>query len=163
MLRQQTGADCAIMDSREATAPIYKGKYTDTDISAITMASDVYAGDLSRDQIETLMERCLLYTTTFKQSATQPLLDYPALSGIKVAMDKDGTVIGITDDAGVALSSDRVYHVAVSGRVYTALTNDSSPLRSAFDKQGKGLVKCVSDGFAATGKVPQPHSYFTVR
>jgi len=162
VLRAQTGAACAVIDLREAAAPIYKGTYTEEDVAAVVAGSAVYAGELSDDGIARLLRTALLGATTFASGSTEPLLDYPALAGMKAVMARDGTVEALTDEGGAAFGSAPV-RVAVSGGVYQALLALDPGLAAQFSPYGRSLEQCFADGFSAAAPLPEPQKYFVVQ
>lgn len=161
VLQKQTGADCAVIDVKEAPAPIYKGACTDADINAIVAASSVYTASLSGAQLTQLIDTCLLSSTTFYGNAIEPLLEYPAVAGLTVHMQKDGTVTALRYASGV-YNADAVSRVAVSGNVYAALRAQDSPLAALFAGSDRTLKQYFTDGFRADGRLPQPQEYFVV-
>jgi len=158
----RTGADCAIIDSDESTAPIYKGDYNSKDISAIVAGSPVYTGTVTGSQLKKLLQSCIYYSTTFASGYTEPLIDYPSLGGMKAEIKKNGTVIKIicngskTDDSGK-------YKIAVSGNIYNAMMYENNKLCSLFKADKKNLVQIFTDYFTDKTSLPDPEDYFEVK
>lgn len=162
VLLDQMGADCAVIDVKEAPTTIYRGDYTQADISAVVPASDVYVGTLTTEELFRLLSDCVLCSTTFRSGAVEPILDYPALAGITVTMEKDGTVTGVSMDNG---ENGKQWGslVAVSGNVYAALALQDEGLAGLFRPTGKNLRQAFTEGFRETGSLPEPVSYFSVK
>jgi len=162
LLRKGAGTDFALIDSDEATAPIYKGTYTTADTAAITAGSSIYTGRLTGIQIRSLVRSTINYATTFQSGNIEPLIEYPAVAGLHIDMKKNGTVTSIQDSSNSRLSSDSKYTVAVSGNIYNALTIENSRLVRSLVMSDKNLLQYFTDTFRADGRLPDPQDYITV-
>lgn len=161
-LSAETGSDCSIIDSDEAMAPIYMGKYRSSDVSAIVAASPAYTCTITGSQLKKLLQACIYYSTTFESRSIEPLIDYPALGGMTAVIEKNGVVDSIllnekeiTDDAG--------YKVSVSGNIFNAMTTKNNSLCPALKMDDQNLLQIFSKYFSDNGSLPQPVEYFEVR
>mgnify|MGYP001249963005 CR=1 FL=1 len=162
LLQKGAGTDCALIDSDEATAPIYKGTYTTADIAAITTGSSIYTGRLTGRQIRSLVRSTINYATTFQSGNIEPLIEYPAVAGLHIDMKKDGTVTSIQDSSSSRLNSDSKYTIAVSGNIYNALTAENSSLARSLAMSDKNLLQYFTDTFRSDSRLPDPQDYITV-
>lgn len=162
-VRAKAGTDMALIDMREIASPIYKGSYTSEDVAAVVFSDDVSTATLTGAQIKALMKSCLLYSTTFHQGNTEPIIDYPALAGTTVTMLKDGTIIDVKDANGASLDADKSYTVAISSRIASALKEDGSDLTGLFQKKDFTLITCLSEALASSSGLPKAGEYFDVQ
>lgn len=153
MLQNQMGVDCAIIDSRESAAPLFKGPYTSTDIASVLLDGPVYKASLSDKELSSLLDAMIIYTTTFLPGGSEPLVDYPSLSGLTISMTCDGTIVSSLKPG--------TYKVAVSSKIYNSLVSTSNNLATLFNKQTNTLGQYITREFIARG-VPAPHVYFKV-
>ena len=161
-LRSQTGSDIAVIDSREALSPIYQGTYTDIDLQAVAWNGPVYTGRLTGTQVRELLDEGIICSTTFSQGSTEPLVDYPALAGILLTMQKDGTIVRIDDSSGSELADDATYSVTISDRIRSALKVRGSDLLGSFSKQDKDLVTYLGDQLASADGLASAEEYYAV-
>ncbi len=162
-LQAQTGTDCAIIDIREALTPIYQGKYTDQDVNAVVDPSEVYKGTLTGAELSVLLNDVLLYATTFAPGSIEPIIEYPALSGLTVSMKKDGTILKIRQGTGGRLQAESSYTIAISGRIYGALVQQNNNLARAFTASGQNLKQYFTEYFQLNKQLPEPSSYFIIK
>ena len=160
ILKNQTITDISVIDSDEATAPIYAAKYYTSDISAIVAPSAVYTASLTGTQIKDLLQACVVYSTTFLNGCIEPIIAYPALGGITVTMTKAGKITEIAESDGQALKGNSKYSIAVSGNIFNALTAEKNPLADSFAISSKNLQQYFTDGFVAADRLPKPSVYF---
>lgn len=160
ILKNQTKSDISVIDSDEATAPIYAAKYYTSDISAIVAPSAVYTASLTGTQIKDLLQACVVYSTTFLNGCIEPIIAYPALGGITVTMTKAGKITEIAESDGQALKGNSKYSIAVSGNIFNALTAEKNPLADSFAISSKNLQQYFTDGFVAADRLPKPSVYF---
>jgi len=163
VLRQQTGADCAVIDISEAPSDIYKGDYMVHDIQAITRPDAVYRGTLTGSDMARLMDGCILDATTFRAGSIEPVLEYPAFDGMTTIVHKDGTIQGITFENGKSLVDEQSYDVVITSRIYKALASRRDVLTEAFHPEGKNLTQYFMEYFFSKGALPMPRPYFNVQ
>jgi ABC-type glycerol-3-phosphate transport system substrate-binding protein len=161
-VRFQTGADIAVIDAREASSPIYRGRYTDVDLQAVAWNGPLYTGRLTGAQVRELLDEEILCSTTFSQGSTEPLVDYPALAGAKVTMQKDGTIEWVADTSGSGIDDGATYSVTISDRIRSALKVRGSGLLGSFSKLDKDLVTCLGDQLASADGLDAPEAYYVV-
>lgn len=157
----QTDANLVVVDSREVASPIFKGSYTDTDVSAVVLDDAVYQATLTGAEFRQLMDDSIVCTTTFSQGSTEPLLDYPAVAGATVTMRKDGTITSIVTSGGKPLDDGQSYTVVVSERIYNAMKERGSSLLDGFTKLDKGLLACLTSSLSSGGW-QQAQEYYAV-
>lgn len=162
-VRHQTSSDFAVIDSREAFSPIYKGSYTDVDLQAVAWNGPVYSAKLTGSQVKALLEEGIVCSTTFSQGSTEPLIDYPALAGLHVDMQKDGTVVCVTDSSGMELAGDATYLVSISDRIHSALKVRGSDLTTLFSKSDVDLVTCLRNQLASADGLDKPEEYYAAQ
>lgn len=159
----QTGSQVAVIDTREAAAPIYPGTYTDVDLQAVALNGPVYVGSLTGAQVRMLIDQGVVCSTTFSQGSTEPIIDYPAVAGVRVSMRKDGTIGSVESSSGSgALDDDATYSVSISDRIRSALKVRGSDLLGAFSKQDKDLVTCLGEQLVSEGGLGRPEEYYVV-
>jgi len=163
IVRQQTGADAAVIDSREAAAPIYRGDFTESDVDALVLNGGVYAAELSGFELRRLLQICVDYTTVFPVGYIEPYIDYPALAGVAITIKKDGLLTGASSPDGSRLGDGCLFKTAVSERIYNALTVSGTGLAAKFSKQGQDLPQCVHSWFAKGQPLPQPRCYINIQ
>ncbi|MCH3942255.1 MAG: hypothetical protein WAY93_05770 [Atopobiaceae bacterium] len=161
-VRSQAGTDFSVIDSREAASPIYKGAYTDLDVAALVVDGNVYVGTLSTAQLRELLASCIHYSTTFPAGAPEPYLDYPALAGMTVRMEKTGQIDGIEGVDGGVVPEEGSHSVAVSARVYSALSANKSGLAALFSKGDLTLSKCLGNELASASGLPKAGEYYVI-
>lgn len=162
-VRNQTDTDIAIIDSREAASNIYKGSYTDVDVAAVVLDGNVFTGNLTGSEVTQLMRNCIIYSTTFGSGMTEPYLDYPALAGMTVTMEKSGAIDGIVMSDGAELDDGACYRVTVSARVYNAMKANGNVLTDRFTKQDMTLSRCLSGDLASDAGLSSASEYYVVR
>ena len=163
IVRQQTGADATVIDSREAAAPIYRGDFTESDVDALVLNGGVYAAELSGFELRRLLQICVDYTTVFPVGYIEPYIDYPALAGVAITIKKDGLLTGASGPDGSLLGDGGLFKTAVSERIYNALTVSGTGLAAKFSKQGQDLPQCVHGWFAKGQPLPQPRCYINIQ
>jgi hypothetical protein len=162
IVRRRTGADAAVIDSREAAAPICRGTFTESDVNALVLGGSVYKAELTGAEFKQLLQLCVDCTTVFPVGYIEPYLDYPALAGVRMTMKKDGAVTDVADQSGRSVEDGASFKTAISERVYNALAARGTGLAAKFAKQDDSLTQCVLAWFAAKEPLPQPHCYITV-
>lgn len=161
VLRERTGTDGAVIDVRENPTSIYKGNYTESDVKAIVLSNKVYCGELTAEQVQSLIDTCVFSATTFQSGQVEPIIDYPAVAGIMTEMEPDGTILNINfDEAG---DSSLKYKIAISSNIYKALSLQSPDIAEKFAPEDKDLQQYFLDGFKADGKLPSPKKYFSLK
>ncbi len=163
VVQGQCGADCVIMDVREAAAPIYRGTYTTADVDSVVFSDAVYMASITGSELKTLLDDGLLAATTFQNGIREPLVDYPALGGLTAVMGKDGQVASLSLAGSQGLDAERTYKVAISDKIYKGVTALGNSRAADFKKTGKTLKDYFMDGFKADGSLPQPQAYFKVQ
>jgi len=161
VIQRETGADCAVIDVREAPNAIYPGSYTQADIDAIVSTSGVYTARLRPDELRQLFSTCVLCSTTFQSGAIEPILEYPAAAGVRVGMHPNGEITDVRVNGRSDDSQDRCL-VAISGGIRAALSADGSELTGLFQPEAQNLRELFTAGFQSGG-LPQPQQYFTVQ
>ena len=161
ILCAQTGSDCAVIDASEVQASIYRGSYTDRDIQTVAAGSDIYTCTMSGADLRQMLDDCIFYSTTFVPGNIEPLLEYPVLGGLKVTMQRDGTIENIVLTSGSPLQSEKVYRVSVSSSIYRALRLRRHEGTGQFQATGKSLRQYFMEYFRLQGKLPEPQLYYS--
>lgn len=162
-LKDGTGADYSLIDTDEATSSIYKGEYTNKDVAAVVQASPVYTGMLTGKQIRILLQSCIVYSTTFSDGNIEPMLEYPAVSGMIISMEKNGIILKVTDLKKKSLSDTGKYKLSISGNIYNAMLLDNNAMTSSFKLNDKNLMQYFTDYFKKSRSLPEPERYFDVQ
>lgn len=77
------GADVAIIEGKTAAAPLYRGNYTVNDLNAVVVDEKLYEAAMTGKELQKLFDDTILGTTTYRYHMVEPLVDYPAISGMK--------------------------------------------------------------------------------
>ena len=120
----QTDADAVIIEAKDAAAPIYKGDYTASDLNAAVVDEKLYSAELSEAQMQNVFDAVMTATTTYGYNSQEPMVDYPALSGIKADLSIDGTENTLINLNGTALDQDRTYHGSAGRQMSLSLKLD---------------------------------------
>lgn len=164
IVKKETSADIVIIDSRESMSPIYKTKYTDTDINALVMNGETYTATLNGEDLEQLMKKLILYTTTFTPGLIEPYIDYPAMAGVTADMKKDGTLNCLHDENGAVIKDKNQYRIVISARILDAMKIDKNQFTAKFLKNSGDLGQIFFSGFISSkGTLPHPSEYFRVQ
>ena len=161
VLQRETGTDCAVIDVRETPTAIFRGDYSDADVNAVVLSSKVYTGSVDREQLTELLDTCVLCATTFQSGQVEPVIEYPAVSGLLVGMRSDGTITSVRPEGKNAADRD-TYRIAVSGNIYAALAHQNSPLTELFAQAKQTLKQYFMEGFRSAEGLPEPKHYYSV-
>lgn len=163
IVRQHFAAGAAIIDSREAAAPIYKADYTNLDAAAIVLNGPVYLGDVSSTELNIIVEKLIGCTTSFRPGNIEPVLDYPAFSGLLVTVNKKGEILDLEGAPSSLPGAGLRMRLAVSPRVYAALAVGLPSIAAQFRRSDTALLDCVEAAFMSGSRLPAPAVYFAVR
>ena len=163
IVRREVSADAAVIDSREAAAPIYRGDFTESDVDALVLKGGVYAAELSGFELRRLLQICVDYTTIFPVGYIEPYIDYPALAGVDMTIKEDGTLTNTVDLRGRQITDGGLFKTAISERIRNALAVSDPGFAAKFAKQDQDLPQCVHGWFAKGQLLPQPRCYITVQ
>lgn len=156
-----TGADAALIEAKSAAAPIYKGDYTASDLNAVVADEKLYEAALTGAQLQDVFNDVILATTTYRYLDIEPVVDYPALAGLKAFLSADGTKSTLLLPDGKAPDPDAVYRVVVSQTILAALTYLRSENAAAFSPLEATLQSTFREALAA-GTLQAPAPYFEV-
>ena len=160
-VKMQTDADAVIIEAKDAAAPIYKGDYTASDLNAAVVDEKLYSAELSEAQMQNVFDAVMTATTTYGYNSQEPMVDYPALSGIKADLSIDGTENTLINLNGTALDQDRTYHVVISQIIMNALTSLRDENAVSFTGIDDTLLSCFTARLQ-TGRLPEAEQYFKV-
>jgi len=160
-VRDATGADVVVMEGKAAAAPIYRGDYTENDLSAVVADENLFEAQLTGAQLQDIFDDAIVATTTYRYQMIEPLVDYPALSGAKAFLSADGSVSRLMLPDGSSLQPDQVYHVVISGTIQSALVYLQNAEASSFTRLDATL-QSVFRGQLVSGSLPKPEQYFEV-
>ena len=159
-VQAQTGADVVLIESKAAAAPLYKGNYTESDLNAVIAEEKLYGADLTGEQLQNIFDDAIRATTTYRYHSVEPLVDYPALSGMTARLLADGTKNTLLA-GGAALDPAGVYHAVISDTILTALQELQNQNAAAFVPLNDTLQSCFRVHLAA-GNLPQAVQYYEV-
>jgi len=160
-VKMQIDADAVIIEAKDAAAPIYKGDYTASDLNAAVVDEKLYSAELSEAQMQNVFDAVMTATTTYGYNSQEPMVDYPALSGIKADLSIDGTENTLINLNGTALDQDRTYHVVISQIIMNALTSLRDENAVSFTGIDDTLLSCFTARLQ-TGRLPEAEQYFKV-
>jgi len=158
-VQKSTGADAVLIEGKSAAGPIYTGNYTEDDLNAAVADEKLWEGSLTGAQLASVFDGSILATTTYRYKALEPLVDYPALAGVKAVLYANGTDNVLQKQDGTALDPAAVYDTVLSQTIYDALQYLGNKNIQSFGEIDLTLQKCVSSGLAA-GNLPKPEKYF---
>lgn len=160
-VKLKTNADAVIMEAKDAAAPIYQGSYTSSDLTAAIVDEKLYEADLSEAQLQSIFEDAMLATTTYAYGSLEPMVDYPALSGVKARLTTDGISSTLINFDGTSLDYTKTYHVVISQIILNAIKNLGNENCSSFHVCGDTLMSSFVDRLK-TGILPQPQQYYEI-
>ena len=161
-VKSSTNTAIAIIDIREVASPIYMGKLTDKDIDAIVFQDTIYTGNINGADLKKILNSLILATTTFTVSSIEPYIDYAAIAGLIVTMKPDGTIIKVSDADGNLIDDNASYAIAVSGRIFSAISNFNNTIAPSFTKISETLPSIIKTVFS-TSSFEKPENYFVVK
>ena len=160
-VQSATGADVVLIESKCAAAPIYKGDYTQDDLNAVIADEPLYEAKLTGAQLGDVFNDAILGTTTYAYLNIEPIVDYPALSGMTAFLAANGRDNTLRLPDGSAVDPNARYHVIVSQTIASAL----SYLRNENAASFSPIQETLLSAFAAKlsdGALPEPQRYFEV-
>jgi|GEM_PF-484531 len=160
-IRDATSADVVFIDKKSAAAPIYQGAYTANDLGAILWDVNLYQARLSVSALSRLFDTAILASTTYRYKNVEPLVDYPAIAGMKAVLSKDGIKNTLFLMDGSPLASDATYMVVISQTILDALAYLQDEDVSAFKKMELPASALLKKRLAS-GMLPKPLRYYEV-
>ena len=160
-VRSAVGADAALLDGKAAAAPLYEGDYTESDLNAAIADENLYAGELTGAQMQAIFNDVIWATTTYQYHTIEPLVDYPALAGMKARLSSDGRQSLLLLPDGTGLDPAATYTVVISQNVLSALSYLQNENVNRFVPLGATLQSTFRDQLA-TGSLPPAQAYFEV-
>ena len=158
-VQEQTGADAVLIEGKDAAAPIYQGSYTENDLNAAVVDEGLLEADLTGAQLASVFGDAILATTTYQYKSLEPLVDYPALAGVRARLSADGTDDVLEMPDGTVLDPDAACRVIISQTIFSALTYLKNENADSFTKIDLTLQKAVG-GRLSSGTLPGPERYF---
>lgn len=160
-VQSATGADVALIEGKCAAAPIYRGDYTQDDLNAVIADEPLYEAKLTGAQLSDIFDDAILGTTTYSYLNIEPIVDYPALSGMTAYLATNGkdNILRLPD--GNAVDQNAVYRVVISRSIASALTylqNENAPSFSPLQDTLLSAFKAK----LSQGALPAPQQYFEV-
>ncbi len=160
-VKEETGADMVLIEGKCAAAPIYKGKYTESELNAVIADENLYEGNLNGSQLQNIFNDSILATTTYSYRNIEPLVDFPAISGMKAFLSQDGNKNLLIALDGKSLESDTIYKTVISQTIYSALKYLQNVNLPAFSKIDDTLLSTFRKKLSENS-LPSPVSYFEV-
>ncbi len=156
-----TGADVALIEGKCAAAPIYKGDYTEDDLNAVIADEPLYEAELTGAQLSSVFDDAVLGTTTYTYLDIEPIVDYPALSGMTAYLAANGRDNELRLPDGSAIDPNADYRVAVSRTILSALTYLQNENAASFAPAPDTLLSAFRARLVS-GELPEPQPYFEV-
>lgn len=160
-VKAATKADAVIIDGKSAAAPIYKGKYTQNDLNAVIADEPLFKVSLTGKQLQDVFDDSILATTTYKYRAIEPIVDYPALSGVKAYLSADGKKNTLKLSNGKSLDPNKKYQVVISLTIKNALDYLQNEYTDKFIQTDMTLMSVFMNRLKK-GSLPEPVEYFKV-
>ena len=160
-VQSATGADVVLIESKCAAAPIYKGDYTQDDLNAVIADEPLYEAELTGAQLGDIFNDAILGTTTYSYLNIEPIVDYPALSGMTAFLAANGQDNTLRLPGGSAIAPSARYHVVISQTIASALSYLQNENAASFSP----IQETLLSAFAAKlrlGALPEPQQYFEV-
>jgi hypothetical protein len=156
-----TASDVILIEGKCAAAPIYKGDYTEDDLNAVIADEKLYEAELTGAQLSDAFNDAILGTTTYTYLSIEPIVDYPALSGMTAYLAANGKDNQLRLPDGSAVDPNAKYHVVISQTIADALTYLRNDNAAAFSPLQDTLLSAF-EASLRTGKLPEPQQYFEV-
>lgn len=160
-IQDSTGADLALIEGKSAASPIYKTEYTNDDLNAAVLDDSLYSASLYGDELQDVFNASITATTTYKYSGIEPLVDYPAIAGMKAYLSTNGKDNTLKLNSGESLDSTKKYTVVISGTILSALQYFQNEYADAFQPMEKSQLEIFKE-YLVRGVLPAPKSYFEV-
>ena len=138
-----------------------RGDYTESDLNAAIADENLYAGELTGAQMQAIFNDVIWATTTYQYHTIEPLVDYPALAGMKARLSSDGRQSLLLLPDGTGLDPAATYTVVISQNVLSALSYLQNENVNRFVPLGATLQSTFRDQLA-TGSLPPAQAYFEV-
>jgi ABC-type glycerol-3-phosphate transport system substrate-binding protein len=160
-VQSATGASVVLIESKCAAAPIYKGNYTMDELNAVIADEPLYQAELTGAQLSDVFNDAILGTTTYSYLSIEPIVDYPALSGMTAYLAANGrdNILRLPD--GSTVNPNKKYDVVISQTIASALTY----LQNGNVAQFSPIQQTLLDAFItklSSGTLPEPRQYFEV-
>jgi len=154
-----TGADVVLIESKCAAAPIYKGDYTQDDLNAVIADEPLYEAELTGTQLSDVFNDAILGTTTYSYLNIEPIVDYPALSGMTAFLAADGQDNTLRLPDGSVIDGSARYHVVISQTIASALSYLQNENAASFASIPDTLLSAFTAKLSV-GALPEPQQYF---
>jgi len=158
-VQSATGADVVLIESKCAAAPIYKGDYTQDDLTAVIADEPLYETELTGTQLSDVFNDAILGTTTYAYLNIEPIVDYPALSGMTAFLAANGQDSTLRLPNGSAIDPSARYHVVISQTIASALSYLQNESAGSFASIPDTLLSAFSAKLSL-GTLPEPQQYF---
>jgi hypothetical protein len=120
----------------------------------------LYEGTLTGTQLDEVFDDVILATTTYRYHMIEPLVDYPAVSGMQVLLYSDGKSSRLQQD-GRDIDASASCQVVISGTILSALQYLQDGNADTFAPIDETLQSAFRKGLKA-GSLPEPEQYFKV-
>ena len=121
-LRVQSGADFACIDTREILSPIYSTmSLKPQEIDSLMLNSRLYMLYLHPKELEKLFTTLLYATTVFEYGDIEPLIRFPAFSGLAVRINRTPRVSELIPQDSPQLDPGKKYTLLISGNIFHAM------------------------------------------
>ena len=160
-VQSATGADVVLIESNCAAAPIYKGGYTQDDLNAVIADEPLFEAELTGAQLSDLFDDAILGTTTYSYLNIEPIVDYPALSGMTAFLAANGQDNDLRLPDGSAPDPAARYRVVISRTIASALSYLQNENAASFASIPETLLSAFTAELSR-GALPEPQPYFEV-
>lgn len=154
-----TGADVVLIESKCAAAPLYKGDYTKDDLNAVIADEPLYEAELTGAQLSSVFDDAILGTTTYSYLNIEPIVDYPALSGMTAFLTANGRGDTLRLPDGSAIDANARYHAVISQTIKFALSYLQNENAASFSLLPDTLLSLFTARLSL-GTLPEPQQYF---
>lgn len=160
-VQSATGADVVLIEGKCAAAPIYKGDYTQDDLNAVIADEPLYEAELTGAQLSDVFNDAILGTTTYSYLNIEPIVDYPALSGMTAFLAANGKDNLLRLPDGSDIDPNARYRVVISNTIAYALTYLRNENAASFSPLEDTLLTAF-EAKLREGDLPQPRQYYEV-
>lgn len=160
-VRDATDADIVLIEGKSAAAPVFKGDYTEADLNAVVADDPLYEGTLTGTQLNSVFDDAILATTTYRYHMIEPLVDYPAISGMTALLYSDGKSSRLVRKDGSSVDPSASYSVVISKTILDALQYLQDTDAAAFSPIDETLQSAFRSRLSS-GSLPKPEQYFKV-
>ncbi|MEG2298127.1 MAG: extracellular solute-binding protein [Anaerovoracaceae bacterium] len=159
-VKEKTRADIALIDSRCATTPLFKGEYTDKQIKSIVDTSNLFIGNLKGKQIKDVIRESIYCSNIFEYGNIEPLIYYPAVGGATIYNSINNPVEKLKDLGKRDIKDNEEYKVIIDIYILYALEKTNNQYAKEFFLYDGDIQSIFIDNWKEKGTLPTPKDYF---